>query len=430
MTQSNAKNTFTLEIESLSYGPYGIGRVEGQVIMIPGTVPQDKISARITEQKDNHAIGQVVDLLEPSPQRRSPPCVYYSACGGCPWQQVQYPGQLAAKQRAVEDALRRIGKLADFDLRPILPSSQEYQYRRRIRLQADRNHRLGFYRPASHDLVEIESCLIADQRVDVLVPLLRRWIRDLQTAIEGVEIVAGDRPGEIIIVMTGRDDFIQRDDATCQLLLRQNPMIRGLLISSRDWRRTWGDTTITVFAEDGVPLKVAGDVFTQVNSEGNRSILRELLASGQFNAKDRVLELYCGAGNFTLSVAKRVNAVLAVEAYRPSIDSGKLSAQLNDLRNIRWSAAHVPMAVQQLRQRDEEFTKIILDPPRAGAKGIEGNLAALDAEKILYVSCNPATLARDLAALTKHGYQLLSVQPFDLFPQTFHVESLAVMERA
>ncbi|HEY7316033.1 MAG TPA: rRNA adenine N-6-methyltransferase family protein, partial [Candidatus Binatia bacterium] len=171
------------------------------------------------------------------------------------------------------------------------------------------------------------------------------------------------------------------------------------------------------------------DVFTQINAEGNRKLLEELLATGGFEKNDEILELYAGAGNFTLSVAKRVQEVVAVESDRQSVESGKRSAQLNGIGNVRWICAHVPAAVKRLTQQRRRFSKIILDPPRAGAKGIERNLALFGAEKILYVSCNPATLARDLAALARHGYKLTLVQPVDLFPHTFHVESLAVMTR-
>lgn len=142
-----------------------------------------------------------------------------------------------------------------------------------------------------------------------------------------------------------------------------------------------------------------------------------------------MLELYGGAGNFTLPIAKRSREVVTVESYRPSVSNGKSSAQLNSIANVRWIGAGVPAATQRLSQRRERFSKIVLDPPRAGAKGIEQSLASFDAERILYISCNPATLARDLAGLARHGYKPTMVQPVDLFPHTFHVETLVVITR-
>jgi 23S rRNA (uracil1939-C5)-methyltransferase len=166
MEQTSSKNDFSLEIESLAYGPHGIGRLDNQVIMVPATVPGDKISARLTHAKGNYAFGEIIRLLQPSPLRQTPPCPYINDCGGCPWQQVQYEAQLKAKEQSVADALRRIGKLDGFELRPIIASPREYHYRRRIRLQCDKAKRIGFFRAFSHDLVEVEGCLIADGRLN------------------------------------------------------------------------------------------------------------------------------------------------------------------------------------------------------------------------------------------------------------------------
>ena len=429
MEQTNAKIDFTLEIESLAYGPHGIGRFENQVIMVPATVPGDKISARLTHAKGNYAFGEIVRLLQPSPLRQPPPCPYVNDCGGCPWQQVQYAAQLKAKEQSVADALRRIGKLDGFELRPIIASSREYHYRRRIRLQCDKAKRIGFFRAFSHDLVEVDGCLIADGRLNKVIAPLRTWINELDTRVEHVEIVTGDDPNEVVAAGKITGEFIARDDSACERLIDQGSGINGLVLYAETWRKEWGRTAVSIRSDNGICLKVEGDVFTQINAEGNRKLLTELLAAGGFEKSDQLLELYSGAGNFTLSLAKRAQEAVAVESYRQSVDSGKRSAQLNGIANIRWICAHVPAAVKQLAQQRERFSKIILDPPRAGAKGIEYSLASFDAEKILYVSCNPATLARDLAALARHGYKLTSVQPIDLFPHTFHVETLAVMIR-
>ena len=429
MTQTNAKNEFTLEIDALSYGPYGIGRLDGKAVMIPNTAPGDKVVARIVEAKERYDVGEVVRFIDSSPVRQSPPCPYVNECGGCPWQHIRYHAQLKAKQQCVEDSLRRIGKLDGFDLCPIIPSPREYGYRRRIRLQLDHNKRLGFYRASSHRIVEIASCLIAAEEVNDCLASLRRWVGQFRAPLAQLEIVTGDQPGEIVVVAKFSGEFVPHDEELCHRLLQETSPIRGLVVTGRHWRRAWGHTKISVLTEDGIRSVADADVFTQVNPDGNRIVLGELISAGEFGGGDRALELYCGAGNFTLSIAKRVGEVVAVEGYRPSIEWGKLNAQVNGLENIHWTASHVPAAVERFAKRRERFSKIVLDPPRNGAKGIDRDLAALGAPKILYVSCNPTTLARDLSALTKHGYKLTRVQPIDLFPHTFHVEILAVMKR-
>jgi 23S rRNA (uracil1939-C5)-methyltransferase len=429
MSQPNAKNEVTLDIDRLSYGPYGIGRVDGRVLMVPHTAPGDTITAKVIEERERFSIAELAQVLEPSPARRSPPCPYVGRCGGCSWQHLNYELQLKAKQQNVEDSLRRIGKLSNYDLRPIIPAADEFHYRRRIRLQVGPGNTLGFYGVSSHDLVEIGACLIAAEPLNAMIETLRRWAPSMNTNTEQVEIVVGDKPNQTVAVVKARDMFLPRDEPACAHLIGNDSGIHGLIIAGRDWRRVWGEPRITVGLHTALELDLDADVFTQVNPPGNRRIIDELLAAGDFRKDDRVLELFSGAGNFTLPLARQAKAVVAVEGHRASINQGKLNAQRNSLGNIRWVCAPVPKAVAELKRKREQFAKIVLDPPRAGAKGIEKNLAALEAAKVLYVSCNPTTLARDLAAFVKLGYKLIKIQPIDLFPQTFHIETLALLER-
>jgi 23S rRNA (uracil1939-C5)-methyltransferase len=429
MIQINAENELTLDIDTLSYGPYGIGRHQGKAVMIPKTAPGDTVVARVVDAKERYSVGEIVRISKASSLRQDPPCPYIARCGGCPWQHVRYESQLRAKQKSVEDALRRIGKLHDFELKPIIASLLTYHYRRRIRLQRDGSKRLGFFTSSSHQLVEIGRCLIADDKLNALIEPVRHWSAELSTDVEHLEVVTGDEPNQIVVVGQSAGAFKSRDSSICERLLDKNHLINGLIVRGPNWRRTWGEVAVSVIPEDGLCVRVDGDVFTQVNSVGNRQLLNELLTAADFIRDDRVLELYSGAGNFTHSIAKRVGDIVAVEGYRPAFESGKRSAESNGISNIHWICAPVTTALAQLKKRRQSFSKIVLDPPRTGAKGIERELAALNAEKILYISCNPTTLARDLAALTQQGYSLRSVQPVDLFPHTFHVEAIATLVR-
>lgn len=417
----------TLKIDSLAYGPYGIGRNEGKVILVPLTAPGDLAEIQVVEERRNYIVAELSRLVTPSPLRQPPPCPYFGACGGCPWQHLQYEAQIAAKEKNVEDALRRIGRLDGFELLPILRSPQAYHYRRRIRLQTDDRKRIGFHRALSHELAEIDSCLIADPEIDRHLGHTREWISALKTPIQYVEILRGDGEKELLLVGKAKGGLAPGDDAMSSRFLEQHHDITGLILFGTGWRRFWGQGKILMRCENRIRMKVDGEVFTQVNREASSQLARELLQWGEFHDEDRVLELYAGAGNFTLPVAQLSQEVVAVEGDPRSVENGRANSQLNRLDNIRWVSASVPNGVKRLRERDERFSKIILNPPRAGAKGLEEDLAALGAEKILYVSCDPATLARDLGALTKKGYRLARVRPVDLFPHTFHVETLAEM---
>jgi len=429
MAQPNAKSAVTLDIDSLSYGPHGIGRIDGRVWMVPHTAPGDTVTARVVEDKGRFLIGEVAAMVSPSALRRTAPCPYVGRCGGCSWQHLNYQTQLKSKQQSVDDALRRIGKLSDYDLRPIIPCPDEFHYRRRIRFQVGPGKELGFYATASHELVKVDTCLIAGEQLNGVIETVCHWARGTNTDIEHLEIVTGDEPNQTVVVVKAIGEFIPRDEPGCANLIGMESSIHGVIVAGRDWRKTWGEPKITVSLGGEINLSVDADVFTQVNPAGNRRILDELLRAGDFQKGDRVLELFSGAGNLTLPIARQSQHVVAVEGHRPSISNGKLNAQKNAIENIQWICAPVPKAVSELKRRREHFTKIVLDPPRAGAKGIEADLGSLGADKILYVSCNPATLARDLAALGKLGYKLGTIQPIDLFPQTFHVETVALLER-
>jgi len=424
-----ATTELTLHIDALTYGPYGVGRKDGQAILVPATVPEDEVEVRIVEQKKNYAVAEVARLIRPSPLRQIPPCPYVGDCGGCPWQHVQYETQLKAKEKSVEDALRRIGKLEGFELLPILPSPKEYYYRHRIRLQADSRKRLGFHRASSRALVEIGSCLIAEPEVERRLSQAREWIKVLKTQIRHVEIVQGDVDGAVVLVGKAEGGFAVEDDPACSGFLQRSGAATGLILFGRAWRRSWGQAKTGLLSEDGLKTESDGEVFSQVNREANARLARELLEWAGVGGRDHVLELYSGAGNFTFPIARRAAGVTAVEGDARSVENGKANSALHGLTNIHWIRSHVPAAIKQLRERRERFSKIILNPPRSGAKGLEDDLASLGAEKILYVSCNPPTLARDLSALSQRGYRLTRVRPADLFPQTFHVETLAEMAR-
>lgn len=421
--------TFRVRIESLAYGPYGVAREQGQVVLVPQSVPGDEVEARILTVKRNYAIGEIVALLTPSPARQQPPCPYFDACGGCPWQAARYDVQLAAKQKSVEDALSRIGKLSGFELLPILPSTQEYHYRRRVRLHADKRGRLGYYRLSSHELIEIESCLVADAHANDHLRRAREWLKELKTPIQQIELIVGDAAGQIVFAGKAEGTLARGDEAVSPRFLDAHPEIQGLILFGRRWRRVWGEGKVSINIADALALEVDAELFSQVNRAGNLELARQVIEWGEFASHDRVLELYCGAGNFTLPIARRVHEVVAVEGNPQSIENGRANGRRHGVENIRWVCSPAAGAVKTLRQKGERFSTAVLNPPRAGAKGLEEDLAALGVEKILYVSCEPPTLARDLGALERQGYKLTRVRPFDLFPHSYHVEAVAEMVR-
>ena len=436
----------TVTIERLSYGPAGIGRIDGKVIFVPGTVPGDTVEVAIEEEKKTYAIGRLVALKQASPERRSTPCPYIPRCGGCPWQHMTYAEQLRAKQASVEENMRRIGGLTEPPVLPIIPSPDEWHYRHRIRLRTELPDRLGFYQARSHELVEIESCLIANQNSAEQLRQAREWLAELQTIVRRVELLTEEKATRTVLVGNAEGVFQGADDLACQRFLDTHPALDGLVLFGRGWRREWGETQISLdlgrnemgeqdkpSGMDNLSLSVSSGTFTQVNLAGNRLLIETLLHLADFESEDQVLELYCGAGNLTLPLAYRVQALIGIEQDRVAVANARGNVARLGLFNVEFMQTSVRKGLDillgnqdQKKPAGRNIDTIVLDPPRAGAADIVDRLPSIGARQIVYISCDPSTLARDVRVLGKHGYRVLSLQPIDLFPQTYHVETIAI----
>jgi len=420
----------TVTIERLSYGPAGIAHIDGKVVFVPGTAPGDEVVIEIDSQKKNYATARVVAILSPSPFRRQPPCSYVVHCGGCPWQHIEYQEQLRAKELLVREQLRRIGGLDDIPLLPILPSPVEWRYRQRIRLHVDRRRRVGFLASRSHNLVAIDSCLVAWEGLPTHLRLVRDWIASLRTVVSQVELAVEDLAtclGEQRVIVFGRarGPFYREDEEACVRLLETHPLVAGVLLQGKEWRRTWGETS-RMYSTEEETLTVSGGAFTQVNAAANRLLGEAVLRLSGVRGDDTVIELYCGSGNLSIAFARCAGQVIGIEHDERAIANARTNVARAELVNARFLHASVTVGVRELLTNGMRGDVIVLDPPRTGAAEIIDELPRFGARTISYVSCDPATLARDLRRLTRHGYKLHAVQPIDMFPQTHHVEVIAI----
>jgi 23S rRNA (uracil1939-C5)-methyltransferase len=419
-TCEDEPGTFVLEPTSLAYGPDAVGRHEGRVVFVPGAAPGDRVRVRVVEQHGNYARATMLHRCTAGPAHREPPCPWVGACGGCPWQHVDYATQVAAKERNVLESLKRIAGVIPRRPLPILAAPSEWAYRHRIRLHTDARRALGYRRPRSHDLVEIGHCVIAEPELSAVLPALRALLPSLATAIDDVEIASNGR-GAVVIDLSARGRFAERDGATLQAWLHATSRVAGLGLRGRDWTRRFGDTTLTVHASpDSPPTTQRLGSFTQVSPAGNRLLVRTVVDLVDPGAT--VLDLFCGAGNLSLPIARVAASVVGVDQDEGGVADAAASARAAGLGTVRFETA---AADRFLRRRGlAGAALVILDPPRTGAAQVVAQLARLEPPRILYVSCDPATLARDVRALAGAGYTVDRVQPIDLFPQTEHVETV------
>ncbi len=372
-----------LTITSLSHGGSGVGRFDDFVVFVPFTAPHDVARVQILNLKKNYAEGKLLEIISSSNLRAIPQCSVFGQCGGCQWQNIKYSEQLHQKQLIVEHALSRIAKEDRLEILPIISALNPYHYRNRAQVRAE-GSKVGFYQRGSHHLVEFEKCWIVDDKINVEIEKIKLERKNLDEF----------KTSKIEIFLTEKGEV------------------------HRSLNRSHGDKT----------------GFSQVNTSQNLK-MQEYICSllptprkvdaDNVGSNGNLLDLYCGNGNFSLPLSNQGWRIYGVDNNRNAINAAR--EKRNDQTFYSVNDCHSEL--QKLVLRKRKFEAILIDPPRIGVyEAIWPDLAKLGAEQIIYVSCNPATFARDWSRLrNKSSYKLLSVQPFDMFPQTFHVELVAQM---
>jgi len=412
-------------IERLAYGPHGVARDEGKVLFVRNAVPGDVMEVVIDEDHGTYAYASPTQLKLAGADRRLPPCRFLPRCGGCPWQQVDYAAQLRAKQANVEDHLRRIAGVTLPPVRPIVASPAELAYRGRLGLRVDRRE-VGFFAAASHDLVPIDRCLLGEDGLNEALPDVARLVSQLRSRVRRVELVRASTSTGDPVALVGEVEgaLAAGDDATIEARLTAAKRMRGVTLHGKGWRRTWGDDRIEVAPQEDLILHARAGAFTQVNPRANQILVAQVLQLGGFTAGDHVLDAYAGIGNLSFPIARHAALVVAVEQD----PQGARAAQEN---RRRLGASNVEVVHDSTRrllarwaQQSRQLDVLVVDPPRGGIPEVIDLILQLAPARLLYVSCNPSTLARDLKRLLG-AYRLDVVQPIDMFPHTYHVEVVA-----
>jgi len=459
----------TLELSGVAHGGEAIGRHEGRVYFVPYGLPGETVVAEIVEDKPDYARAEIVDLLEPSPDRVTAPCAYFGTCGGCQWQHAGYEAQLRFKRGIVAEQLRRIGHFEDAD-RLVLPTigmAEPWHYRNHARFTVGRRFgELCFTRAGTRQLLRIDHCWLMQRPIDAILARLQRRLAGFRA--HQLSIRVGVNTGDVLIqpelpplgapLPISEEELERSGDPSVP---RQRPHALGTAPEppSHDDGPAWPGDEIpsgqTELYEEllGRRFRVAAPAFFQVNTRREQrdsgfptpeivarfghlisreglSVAETLVLLGMDRLDPRpddvVVDAYCGVGTFAAVLAPFVREVVGIEESPAAVKDAEQNCA--DLRNLRFIAGKVEDVLPRLTERP---SKVLLDPARVGCeRPVLDALIAAEPERIVYVSCEPATLARDLAILRDGAYTLRSVQPLDMFPQTYHVESVSLLTRS
>jgi 23S rRNA (uracil1939-C5)-methyltransferase len=441
-----------LDVDSLAYGGNGVARLDGFVVFVRRGLPGDRVRARVTKVKRGFAEALAVDVLEPSPQRVEAPCSHYPACGGCRFQDLAYEAQAAAKEDQVRDALKRIGGIAEPPVEPIVPAESQFFYRNKLEYsftQTPSGPALGFHKAGRWDeVLEVEKCWLTTDLGNAIRNAVRDWAREENlVAYDQVEHTGylrhlvyreGRNTGQVLVVLvTAPGEKFERDYFV--EVLRRFPEVRSIHWAVNDQPSEvtnlpstvlWGDDAIE---EEllGQRYRVRPNAFLQTNTAMAEKLYELAIGYAGLTGGETVYDLYCGTGTIGLAMAPHALSVWGVDISEESIACALENLELNSVGNAAFFAGNVGQVLEELRERAGEPGVVVVDPPRAGLAGKAlRRTGELGAARIVYVSCNPTTLASDVKVLRdEYGYSLVRARPVDMFPHTPHVETVSLLER-
>ncbi|ENK5209893.1 23S rRNA (uracil(1939)-C(5))-methyltransferase RlmD [Klebsiella aerogenes] len=418
------RQIITVTVNDLDPFGQGVARHQGKALFIPGLLPQEQAEVVLVEDKKQYARAQVKRRLNDSPQRVAPRCPHFGVCGGCQQQHASIELQQQSKRAALSRLMKR-------DVDDII-AAEPWGYRRRARLSLNyqpktQQLQMGFRKANSSEIIDVVQCPVLVPQLETLLPAVRECLTSLQSQrqLGHVELVQADN-GPLMVLrhtaaLTAADkEKLERFSQTHGLSLYLAPQSEILEHIRGD--EPW-------YTSDGLRLVFSPRDFIQVNDGVNQKMVRTALAWLDIQPQDRVLDLFCGMGNFTLPLAKAAASVVGVEGVPALVAKGRENAALNELQNVTFFHENLEEDVTQQAWAKHGFDKILLDPARAGAPGVMAHIIKLAPRRMVYVSCNPATLARDSEALLQAGYRIQRLAMLDMFPHTGHLESIVLFER-
>lgn len=429
----------------------GVGRLGNRVVFVPDTVSGDRVLVRLVRVKPNYAVGKLHQLLGKSPHRIRPQCIVADKCGGCQWQHIDYDYQQLTKQNLVVQALTRIGGFSSLPIAPMLVSQSALAYRNKatypLKRSATGQVQAGYYQKGSHQLVNLNQCPVQDTRLNPLLAKIKQDIqkrgwslydeRRHQGKLRHLSLRVGRRSGEILLTLVSTNRNLVDLEVQAQEWVTEYPQLVGVCINIQSDRTNiiFGPETRCIAGKPyvreefaGIEFQLKPDTFFQINTEVAEALLKAIARELKLNGKELLVDAYCGIGTFTLPLAKQVRQVIGLEVQSAAVAQAQINAEINGIANVTFQQGTVEALLPQLESVPDI---VLLDPPRQGCdRAVIDTLLSTLPKRIVYVSCKPATLARDLKLLCQTGnYNLIHLQAADFFPQTPHVESVAFLHQ-
>lgn len=425
-TQLNTKHQ-SVQVEKLDHHGAGIAYQNKKPVFIEGALPGEQVLIQLTESKSKFSRANLIKIQKASPQRVEPFCPHYQQCGGCNMQHLSIDDQREYKQHTLSQLMKKFsGQTAQLDV-PITADERGYRRRARISLLLDKKSRqlqFGFRKKHSKEIVNVTHCPVLAPELDELLPELQSLLAGFshQDTLGHVELVKADNTRIIVL----RHSKALKDDDNNALVEFANRHQASLYLMPQNDQLNLICGDSGYYLEAGVEIAFEPNNFIQVNQQVNDSMVKQAVDWLALSSQDRVLDLFCGLGNFSLPIAQQVASVVGVEGVDAMVEKAAANAARNGLSNAQFYQANLEQDFSGQIWAGEKFDKVLLDPARAGASGIVNQLSALGAERVVYVSCNPATLARDSQSLLSQGFKLEKLGMLDMFPHTSHLESMAL----
>ena len=439
---------YTGTVEGYSSEGLGIVRLNGAVVFVPGAVRGERVDLKITKVMKTAAAGRIVKIHKHSPERAEPECPYYGRCGGCDFQHLTYPEELWAKRQRVQDAITRLGG-SDVEVEDILGAKDPTHYRNKSQYPVGADGAIGFFQERSHKVVPVERCLIQPEAADQTAGAVRTWMRRYkisaydETSGKGLVrhvYVRVNRKGESLCCLVVNGKGVPREPELVALVRAAAPGTVGVLINSNTRRGNvvLGDRYRTVWGQDflmdtlrGLTFKLSVPSFYQVNPAQTEVLYGKALEFAALTGKETVLDLYCGIGTITLCMAGSAKRVIGAEIVPEAIEDAEENARRNGIENAAFFCGDAADVAARLEADGLRPDVVTVDPPRKGlAPEVIHSVAAMGPDRVVYVSCDPATLGRDVKLFAEAGYVLRRACAVDMFPGTRHVETVALLTQA